>query len=113
MKKEQTGGKKQKNRKVLWISLAAVGVLAIAGGFLIREIRLEKPDELLVTYMNHIPKQEYEQMYEMIDAEASGNISKEDFTKRNSAIYEGIEIQDMTVEVMEYNKTQGIVSYQT
>ncbi|MDO5392243.1 MAG: penicillin-binding transpeptidase domain-containing protein [Eubacteriales bacterium] len=113
MKKEQTGGKKQKNRKVLWISLAAVGVLAIAGGFLIREIRLEKPDELLVTYMNHIPKQEYEQMYAMIDAEASENISKEDFIKRNSAIYEGIEIQNMTVQVTDYNKTQGIVSYQT
>ena len=113
MKKEQTGGKKQKNRKVLWISLAAVGVLAIAGGFLIRELRLEKPDELLVTYMNHIPKQEYEQMYAMIDAEASGNISKEDFINRNSAIYEGIEIQNMTVQVTNYNKTQGIVSYQT
>ena len=113
MKKEQTGGKKQKNRKVLWISLAAVGVLAIAGGFLIREIRLEKPDELLVTYMNHIPKQEYEQMYAIIDAEASGNISKEDFINRNSAIYEGIEIQNMTVQVTDYNKTQGIVSYQT
>ena len=113
MREEKKSTKKKRNKKVLWLSLAVAGALAIAGGFLIREIRLEKPDELLVTYMNYIPKQEYEQMYEMIDAEASGNIGKEDFTKRNSAIYEGIEIQDMTVEVMEYNKTQGIVSYQT
>lgn len=105
--------KKQRNKKILWISLAAIGVLATAGVFFIREMRLEKPDKLLVTYMNHIPKQEYEQMYEMIDTEKSGNISKEEFIQRNSAIYEGIEVQNMNIEVTDYNKIQGSVSYQT
>ena len=34
-------------------------------------------------------------MYAMLHIEASGSISQEDFVKRNSAIYEGIEVQNM------------------
>ena len=30
------------------------------------------PEELLVEYMDHIPKQEYEEMYAMLHIEASG-----------------------------------------
>ena len=44
----------------------------------------DRPDTILVEYMMHIPKQEYEEMYAMIDLESSGYISKEDFLKRNS-----------------------------
>lgn len=49
----------------------------------------------------------------MIDAETSGQISKEDFTKRNSAIYEGIEIQNMTTTVISYDEEKNVVQYQT
>lgn len=71
------------------------------------------PEELLVEYMNHIPAQEYEQMYAMLHIEASGNVSQEDFIKRNSAIYEGIEIQNMAVEIIAYDEEQLTVTYQT
>ena len=71
------------------------------------------PEELLITYMNCISQQKYEEMYEMIDVEASGNISQEDFIKRNQAIYEGIEVQNIKIEVVSYSKEQNTVRYQT
>lgn len=71
------------------------------------------PKELLITYMNFITEQKYEEMYEMIDVEESGNISREDFVKRNSAIYEGIEAQNINAEVISYNDEQNMVTYRT
>ena len=43
------------------------------------------PEELLVEYMDHILKQEYEEMYAMLHIEASGNVSQEDFVKRKQS----------------------------
>ena len=71
------------------------------------------PESLLVQYMRYIPEQEYEQMYGMLDAEASGNISREDFIQRNSAIYEGIVVQNMEIQVIGYDREQETVTYQT
>lgn len=71
------------------------------------------PEELLVEYMNHIPEQKYEEMYAMLNIEASRNISQDDFVKRNSAIYEGIEIQNMTTTVISYDEEKDVVQYQT
>lgn len=64
------------------------------------------PEKVLKTYMAHISNREYEQMYEMIDAGISGNISQEDFVKRNSAIYEGIDVDNMKVHITSYDKEQ-------
>lgn len=73
----------------------------------------KKPQYLLVEYMNHIPKKEYEEMYEMLYDISHERVSKEDFVKRNSAIYEGIEMQNMEVKVTGYNKKQLAVTYET
>ena len=52
-------------------------------------------------------------MYAMLHIEASVNVSQKDFIKRNSAIYEGIEIQNMAVEIIAYDEEQLTVTYQT
>lgn len=52
-------------------------------------------------------------MYAMLHVEASGSISQEDFIKRNSAIYEGIEVQNMAVRIIAYDEEQMTVTYQT
>ena len=70
------------------------------------------PEELLIEYMNHIQKQEYEEMYTMLNLSASGNISQEDFVKRNSAIYEGIEVQNMIIEIIAYDEEEKTVKYE-
>lgn len=74
---------------------------------------LTKPDELLLAYMDYISEQNYKEMYQMLDVESSGRISEEDFIKRNSAIYEGIEIQNMTTTIISYNEERNVVKYQT
>ena len=117
MKKGKSRHKRKKSR-LLWIAIAVIGMAAITvavcvAGMFKKEDVWKTPEELLVEYMNHIPAQEYEQMYEMLHIEASGNVSQEDFIKRNSAIYEGIEIQNMAVEIIAYDEEQLTVTYQT
>ena len=117
MKKGKSRHKRKKSR-LLWIAIAVIGMAAITvavcvAGMFKKEEVWKTPEELLVEYMNHIPAQEYEQMYAMLHIEASGNVSQEDFIKRNSAIYEGIEIQNMAVEIIAYDEEQLTVTYQT
>ena len=117
MKKGKSRHKRKKSG-LLWIAIAVIGMAAITvavcvAGMFKKEDVWKTPEELLVEYMNHIPVQEYEQMYAMLHIEASGNVSQEDFIKRNSAIYEGIEIQNMEVEIIAYDEEQLTVTYQT
>ncbi len=91
---------------------AVIAVLCLSVVFVTGRGR-KAPKELLVQYMGYIEEGEYEKMYEMLDASASGNIAREDFIERNSAIYEGIEMQNMSVEVTAYDKDEKAVTYQT
>ncbi len=113
-------GYRQRKKKNLlpWIAVGAAVLLAVGGAvwaavFFMNREEEEGPEELLQAYMAHIPNQEYEAMYRMIEPEVSGNISQEDFIKRNSAIYEGIEMQNMEIEILEYDKEREAVSYAT
>jgi cell division protein FtsI/penicillin-binding protein 2 len=120
MKKGKSRNKRKKTRsRLLWIAIAVIGIAAVisavcvAGMLATKENAWRTPEEFLVEYMDHIPKQEYEEMYAMLHIEASGNVSQEDFVKRNSAIYEGIEVQNMMVEILTYDEEQMAVTYQT
>lgn len=109
---------KRMNKKILFIAgtvigAAMIGTIVFAVSLFNNSRVLVSPEELLVEYMNHIPEQEYEEMYAMLNIEASRNISQDDFVKRNSAIYEGIEVDNMKVEILEYNEEQKEVTYQT
>ena len=120
MRKRKIRNKRKKTRsRLLWIAIAVIGtaavtaVVCVAGILAAKENMWKTPEELLVEYMDHIPKQEYEEMYAMLHIEASGNVSQEDFVTRNSAIYEGIEIQNLAVRIIAYDKEQMTVIYQT
>ena len=120
MKKGKSRNKRKKTRsRLLWIAIAVIGIAAVisavcvAGMLETKENVWRTPEELLVEYMYHIPKKEYEEMYAMLHVEASGSISQEDFIKRNSAIYEGIEVQNMAVRIIAYDEEQMTVTYQT
>lgn len=71
------------------------------------------PEEVLLKYMGYIQEQNYKAMYQLIDVEASGQISEEYFVKRNSAIYEGIEVQNMAVTIISCDMEKNVVQYQT
>ena len=120
MKKGKSRNKRKKTRsRLLWIAIAVIGIAAVisvvcvAGMLATKENVWRTPEELLVEYMDHIPKQEYEEIYAMLHIEASGNVSQEDFVTRNSAIYEGIEVQNMAVQIIAYDEEQMMVTYQT
>ena len=120
MKKRKSRNKRKKTRsRLLWIASAAIGIVAVisavcvAGMIATKKNAWRTPEELLVEYMDHIPKQEYEEMYAMLHIEASGNVSQEKFVTRNSAIYEGIEARNMAVQIIAYDEEQMSVTYQT
>lgn len=98
---------------VLILTITLIGVVVSATVLYKRKNACKTPDTTLVEYMMHIPKQEYEEMYAMIDLESSGYISKEDFLKRNSTIYEGIEMQNMSIKNVEYVEEDKKVTYLT
>lgn len=108
--------RRRRNRRAGMIAAAAV-VLAAAGTgiffFWSRREERVSPQELLMAYMAHIEAQEYEEMYGMLDTEQSGGIGREGFVERNSAIYEGIEAQNIRIEILAYDKEREAVRYQT
>ncbi len=74
---------------------------------------VKEPPAVLAEYMACIPKGDYGRMYEMLDPEASGGISREDFVKRNSAIYEGMETEHMEIEILDWDEAESSLHYRT
>lgn len=96
--------------------LIMIGILAIWGMKQIRKVMRDTPEELIVEYMEHIEKQEYDEMYSMIDTEEDFYLSKEEYIARNSKIYEGIEIKNLRLNHIETEKQEGktvSVAYET
>ena len=118
MAKKKSRRRRKRSRKILWLIAGIMG--AITFGMAVYMLilaktgsNLTKPDELLLTYMNYISEQNYKEMYQMLDVDASGQISEKDFIKRNSAIYEGIEVHNMTTIIISYDAERKVVQYQT
>lgn len=107
--------RKQSFVRMVTVMLGIVIIFAVIdiAKIWIRERGWKKPEELLMQYMAYIPKKEYDQMYAMLYEEASEKISKEDFINRNQAIYEGIEVKNMTIKVLSYDAERLTVTYQT
>lgn len=109
--------RRQKIKRVLVIYFTVLLFVMAGSGVIIYlsdadEIHKE-PEELLTEYMESIEKRDYEKMYQMIDTAASGNISREKFIKRNTDIYEGIEIQNMQINVVDARKEDNSVTYES
>lgn len=95
--------RRRRKNKILWVFVICMGISAIticAAKFIGKRKDRATPEEIFLKYMGYIQEQNYTAMYQLIDVEASGQISEEDFVKRNSAIYEGIEVQNMAVTIL-------------
>ena len=108
--------RRRRKNKILWVLMICMGISVVticATKFIgIRKDRTT-PEEVLLKYMGYIQEQNYTAMYQLIDVEASGQISEEDFVKRNSAIYGGIEVQNMAVTILSCDMEKNVVRYQT
>lgn len=92
-------------KKKVSIAIAAA-VLVMAGVLIIsiRKIQVPKPEAALKSYFECIEKQDYKTMYSLITKSSQKNISEEDFTARNKNIYEGIDAQNLKIEIGEIKK---------
>lgn len=55
------------------------------------------PESLITEYYNYISKKDYGRMYDLLCQQSREDNSREDFIKRNAAIYEGIEIKKIRI----------------
>lgn len=91
-------------KKKVFAGMILIVLIACAGviGYMVqKEMHTEKPEELLVKYMNHISDKEYEKMYDMLETESVSQMDKEAYIKRNSNIYEGMETTNLKIENIE------------
>lgn len=105
--------KKRKNYGTIWMVNLCLILVGTAIFVWYINVPDASPEETLKEYMSYISNQKYEQMYEMIDVGASGNICQEDFVKRNSAIYEGIGVDNIKIHITSYDKEQKEICYET
>lgn len=131
--KRKNKGRKYKKRKnrMIWMLIILLSGSAITAVYAIKHSKIYEnrtvphqettPEEELLNYMALIQEQDYANMYRMIAMEDSGQVSEEDFIRRNSAIYEGMEVQNMTVTLLpsdrelhsEYEEAEETVRYET
>ena len=106
--------KKGKTAKILLscILAAALGGIIFAGISLVQRLRWKDPQEILQEYMACIASQEYGKMYQMISKEESGGITEEEFIERNANIYEGIEAENIKIQLLDSGKEKDVVLYE-
>ena len=111
--KKRKNIKKRKNYGTIWMINLCLILIGTAIFVWYINVPDASPEETLKEYMSYISNQKYEQMYEMIDVGASGNICQEDFVKRNSAIYKGIGVDNIKIHITSYDKEQKEICYET
>lgn len=101
-------------KKRRWlVSLAALLVLAAAGGGIAWTLAgrgSRTAAETLEAYTEALNQREYGTMYRLLDEESRRETDEETFTERNEKIYEGIEAENITVEILSEgneNRTSG------
>ena len=88
---------------IIVIVLVCLAILAV-GGFLIYSSKTIKPENILNEYISKINEAKYNEMYEMISNRSKGQITEEDFVKRNKNIYEGIDMSNLKIDIKNIEK---------
>lgn len=94
---------KKKNNKVIWILVMLVMIAIICVSIFLRK-PINNSENTLKTYMSYILNKNYEGMYELISQETKEKIEKETYLARNKNIYEGIEINDLQINIVKMNE---------
>lgn len=99
-----------KKHRILVIAITAV-IAAAALLIVYKTAVVKSPEKVLSQYMDCIPQQDYEAMYEMLDEESRQRISKKDFVARNKNIYEGIRAENIEITISK--KKENALVYRT
>ena len=101
-----------KNKKTI-IIISVVIILLVIIGIISFIILSNKKDEenakqTFTQYIGLINDDKYEEMYNYLTTEAKGKISEEDFLTRNKNIYEGIDAENIKIEIQSVEKQGNI-----
>ena len=108
--------KRKKLTKIITKIVLFSGILIGGEIGIVTIMNCNVPEKRLMEYMKYIEKGDYEQMYAMLDQKKSSMNSKEEFIERNSKIYEGIEMSDLSITditVKRQENGNAAVSYTT
>ncbi|MBP3708648.1 MAG: penicillin-binding transpeptidase domain-containing protein [Clostridia bacterium] len=90
-----------KKKVLIGITIAVIAILSGVFVFQYIQNNKEKPETVFTQYMSYINDENYSEMYNLLTEESKKTISKEDFIKRNSNIYKGIEASNIKIELKE------------
>ena len=121
MKRKVNRRKRKKPVHVFLMTMLVSGVVALSLILLANKFidwrERRSPEQILqqtlLTYMDCISEQRYGDMYGMLTKGSVKTISDKDFSARNSAIYEGIEMENMMIDITGYDKENLTVKYNT
>lgn len=106
----------RKKNVYMMIGVGIVTVpLIICGIMYIAYSRIHTPEKKWEEYVQLLQSKEYDKMYDIIDSTAQAKISREDFVARNKNIYEGIEAEDIDIDITSVSKgdSDTIINYNT
>ena len=97
-------------KKKILIVLAIFVIIAIIG-VCVFVMNYKKPENVLTRYFSLISEGRYDELSEFVNLPE--NYSQEDFLKRNSNIYTGIDASDITIEItnVEKGKDTATITY--
>ena len=106
-----------KNKKTIIIVSVVIILLVIVGIIAFVIISNKKDEEnakqTFTEYIGLINDDKYEELYNYLTTEAKGKITEEDFLARNQNIYEGIDAENIKLEIQSLEKEDNIykISY--
>ena len=101
----------EKNKKII-IGIITILILAIAITISVFALsNNKKPEDTIKAYFSKLSNKDYEAMYEMLSKSSKESITKEDFINRNKNIYEGIEAENIQIEIKDINKEKTTINY--
>ncbi|WP_294375384.1 penicillin-binding transpeptidase domain-containing protein [uncultured Clostridium sp.] len=106
------------NKKNIYM-IAGFGIviipLIICGAMYIVYNRIHTPEKKWMEYVELLENKEYDKMYDLLDSTTHAKISRDDFVARNKNIYEGIEAENIEININSISKSDNysIIDYNT
>lgn len=96
-----------KNKKLLIVLICLIITTVVIVSCIIinsNKKQEEQARELINNYFANINEKKYEEMYKKISKSSVEKINQEDFIKRNQKIYEGIDAENLKIEITDIQK---------
>ena len=104
----------KKSRKVLIIVIILLLLIVIAGcvaWYIISNMDQNKPDEVLMQYINYLSNEDYEGMYSLLSESTKTRVDHDTYVSRNKNIFEGIEATNIVISNVLVNEDTKAVTY--